>query len=125
MWRNWRRSALVWVAATAACGPLYHGGAPDAVVLFNNQSLNQANVYAVRTGGPEIRIGSVIANRREALRVPSSLTSAGSDVTIVARMIASNRTPRSGPIPLAPGDTIEVTLAIDERMLTVLPPRNP
>src|SRR4051812_21402118 len=102
MRRDWRRLAFVLVAATTACGPLYRGGAPDAVVLFNNESLNQANVYAVRTGGPEIRIGSVIANRREALRVPSSLTSAGSDVMIVARMLASNRMPRSGPIPLAP-----------------------
>jgi hypothetical protein len=39
------------------------------VVLFNNQSLNQANVYAVRSGGPQVRIGSVIANRaRDAAR---------------------------------------------------------
>ena len=125
MLRDWRRSAFVLAAATTACGPFYRGGAPDAIVLFNNQSLNQADVYAVRTGGPEIRIGSVIPNRREALRVPSSLTAAGSDVTIVARTVASNRTPRSGPISLAPGDTIEVTLAIDERTLSVLPPRNP
>jgi len=125
MLRDWRRSAFVLMAVTGACGPFYRGGPPDAVVLFNNQSLNQADVYAVRSGGPEIRIGTVIPNRREALRVPSSLTAAGADLSIVARMIASRRTPRSGPIPLAPGDTIEVTLAIDERMLTVLPPRNP
>ena len=125
MLRNWKRSACGLLAATAACGPLYRGGPPDAVVLFNNQSLNQADVYAVRGGGPQIRIGSVIANRREALRVPSSMTAAGSDLTIVARTVAANRVARSGPIPLAPGDTIEVTLAIDERALTVLPPRTP
>ena len=65
MLRDWKRSACVLVVATAACGPFYRSGTPDAVVLFNNQSLSQADVYAVRTGGPEIRIGSVIPNRRE------------------------------------------------------------
>jgi hypothetical protein len=125
MLRDWKRAVCVLIAATAACGPFYRSDTPNAVVLFNNQSLNQADVYAVRTGGPQIRIGSVIANRREALRVPSSLTGAGSDVTIVARTLASNRVSRSGPVSLVPGDTIEVTLAIDERALTVLPPRNP
>jgi hypothetical protein len=122
---NWKRSMCVLIAATAACGPFYRGGPPDAVVLFNNQSLNSADVYAMRGGGPEIRIGSVIANRREALRVPSTVAAAGSDVTIVARTTASRRMPRSNPITLLPGDTIEVTLPMDERMLTVLPPRNP
>ena len=125
MLRYCKRSTCVLIAATVACGPLYRGGPPDAVVLFNNQSLNQADVYAVRTGGPQIRIGSVIANRRETLRVPSSMTAAGSDLTIVARTVSANRVARSGPIPLVAGDTIEVTLSIDERALTVLPPRTP
>jgi hypothetical protein len=124
MLRSRRALSGLAIALATACGPLHRGGVTDAVVLFNNQSLNQADVYAVRTGGPEFRIGTVSSNRKDALRLPPTFTGAG-EVTIVARTLASNRTPRTGPLTLAAGDTIEVTLPVDERVLTVLPPRTP
>lgn len=119
-----RRVVVFAAIALTACGPFRRGGSNDPVILFNNQSLNQADVYAVRSGGggQDLRIGTVFSNRREALRVPALFTTAG-DVTIVARMFASNRTPTSGPLSLIPGDTIEVSVANDERLLTVLPAR--
>jgi hypothetical protein len=118
------RFLLLTVAAVAACGPFHQGRTPDSVVIFNNQSLDQADVYAARGGGGEVRIGTVFSNRREALRLPSAVSSSG-DFTVIARIFASNRRPRTGPLQLAIGDTIEVTLPPDGRSLTVLPPRSP
>lgn len=124
--RSLRRAIALASTFVAACGPFHRGnGVPDAVVIFNNQSLSQANVYAVWAGGEQVRIGTVFGGRTEKLRVPGSITSTGTDISIVARLFASTRVPRTGPIHLAPGDTIEVTLPSDERILTVLPPRSP
>ena len=116
-----RIGVLALACAAAACGPFRRGAnAPDPVVFFHNQSLDQADVFAVRSGGNAIRIGTVFAGRREALRVP--LGAAGDrTVNIVARILATSRAPRTGQITLAPGDSVEVTLSSDEKMLSVLP----
>lgn len=110
-------------AFALACGPLRRGGQPEAVIYFDNQSVAQADVFAVAPSGNRVRIGTVFAGRREALRVPPSALGGGSSVTIVARLLASSRTPTSGPITLLPGDTLEVRLPPDARMLSVLPAR--
>jgi hypothetical protein len=115
--------ALVMVAA-AACGAFRHrvGDArPDPIVIFNNQSMDQADVYAVGSAGQPVRIGTVYSGRRENLRVPSGATGGSGTVNIIARIFASNKAPRSGSISLAPGDTVLITLPVDEKMLTVLP----
>ena len=114
------------IAALAlACGPLRRGDTPQAVVIFDNQSFAQADVYAVRAGGGgSFRIGTVFPGRRETLRLPSSALGGGT-VTIVARLLASSRVPSSGPLSLAPGDSLEITLPPDARVLTVLPARQP
>lgn len=92
--------------------------------MFNNESLDQADVYAVQSG-ERLRIGTVFSGRREALRVPASLVSGGVGVNIVARILASSRTPSTGSLTLLPGDTVEVTLPANLSMLTVLPIRQP
>jgi hypothetical protein len=120
-----RRFSLLLLAMAVACGPFRRGGPPDPVVIFNNQSLDQVDVYAVRSGGFEVRVGTVMSNRRELLRVPPSVASAGSDFNITARPLASSRLIRTGALQLATGDTIEVTLPSDGRGLIVLPPRTP
>ena len=113
------------IAALAlACGPLRRGDNPQAVVIFDNQSFAQADVYAVRAGGGSFRIGTVFPGRRDTLRVPSTALGGGT-VTIVARLLASSRVPSSGPLSLAPGDSLEITLPPDARVLTVLPARQP
>lgn len=113
--------SFAFAVVALACGPFRRYDAPAAIVLFNNQSLSQADVYALRPGGPQVRIGTVTAGRREALRVPDAFTA--SDFNIVARLIGAARGVATGPITLSRGDTIEVTLPSDARMLTVLPPR--
>jgi len=117
-------AAAALTITAAACGPFHHGGPalPDAVVIFNNQSMDQADVYAVGTGGQPVRIGTVFSGRSEMLKVPAGSTGGGNSVDIIARIFASSRAPRSGPIALSPGDTVLVTLPVDEKMLTVLPP---
>jgi hypothetical protein len=117
--------AVIAATIATACGPFSRNSAPESVVIFNNESLNQADVYAVRTGGPEFRIGTVSSNRREALRVPSSITSGGGSITIAARTLASNQTARTSPLTLLTGDTLEVTLPSGQSILNVLPTHRP
>ena len=118
-----RIAVLMFVVLSAvACGPFRHSGPPDAVVLFKNDSPDQADVYAIGSGGQPLRIGTVFAARSELLRVPSSITGGANRVNIIARIFPSMRAVGSGPFSLAPGDTMNVTLTADEKLLSVLPP---
>lgn len=110
-------------ASAAACGPFRRGGPPDGVIIFKNQSSDQADVYALGSGGEPVRIGTVFAGRTENLRVPQGIIGGADRVNIIARIFASPRTVASGAFSLAPGDTMAVTLSSDEKMLSVLPPR--
>lgn len=120
-----RAAILTTIAASAlACGPFHRGGTPDSVVLFRNQSTDQADVYALGSGGEPIRIGTVFSGRTEALRVPTSVTGGANRVNVIVRIFASSKVVASGPFTLAPGDTMEVTLPSDEKILSVLPARS-
>jgi hypothetical protein len=118
-----RRVAILAAVAIAAfaCGPFHRGGPPDAVVVFKNQSTDQADVYALGPGGAATRIGTVFAGRTDTLRVPSSITGGANRVNVVARIFATSKIVASGPFTLAPGDTMVVTLGQDEKLLGVLP----
>ena len=96
--------ALV-MGLAAACGPLRKGGPAPARVIFSNQSLDQADVYAVSSGGAQTRIGTVMAGRTDTLRVPSGAMGADYSTNIVARILARSRTPSTGRFALNPGDT--------------------
>jgi hypothetical protein len=120
------RRALVVVTAAFAltgCGPFHRGSQPESVVVFRNQSPDQADVYAVGSGGDPIRIGTVFAGRTETLRVPTSVTGASSRVNVIARIFASGSLVVTGPFTLMPGDSMDVTLTSDEKILSVLPSR--
>lgn len=121
------RGALVVVAAAMAltsCGPFHRGSQPESVVVFRNQSPDQADVYAIGAGGDPIRIGTVYAGRTETLRVPSSITGASSRVNVVARIFPTGRVVVTGPFTLMPGDSMDVTLTGDQKILSVLPSRS-
>jgi len=114
--------ALVCTLAAAACGPFHKGqGPPPAYLIFTNESLDQADVYAVLSGNQPIRIGTVAAGRTDTLTVPTEVVTRGENVNVVARLLARSSRPSSGPIPLHPGDRLEVRLPIDQKMLVVLP----
>ena len=112
-------------ALAAACGPMRRGGAPQARIVFSNESLDEAAVYAVSSGGQQTRIGTVMAGRTDTLRVPAGAMGGDNATNIVARILARSRTPSSGRITLNPGDVVQVTLSSDERILSVLPGREP
>jgi hypothetical protein len=97
--------------------------AADALIAFHNESLDQADVYAVAPGSEFQRIGTVFPGRVDTLRVRSSMLATGSGVNIVARLLARSNTPSSGNIPLHSGDMYDVTLTTDGRTLNALPSR--
>src|SRR4051812_17545382 len=70
-----RISMLAAVAIFAiACGPFHHGGGPpDPVVVFRNDSPDQADVYAIGSSAEPMRIGTVFAGKSETLRLPLSV----------------------------------------------------
>lgn len=110
--------------SVAACGPFRHGtGEPDAVVVFHNQSPDQADVFALGPGGDPVRIGTVFAGRTESLRLPQSVTGGANRVNVIARVFPTGRVVASGPFSVGPGDSMDVTLTSDEKMLSVLPSR--
>ena len=113
--------ALATIAA-AACGPRRHRApSDDPVIIFDNQSLTQADVFILARGASPMRIGTVFGGRRETLRVRTGMVAGGTPVNIIARLFATNRAVTSGLVSLARGDTIAVTLPSDERTLSVLP----
>lgn len=115
--------AVVTAFALTGCGPFHRGSQPESVIVFRNQSLDQADVYAIGSGGNPTRIGTVFAGRSETLNVPASITGGGGRVNIVARIFASGILVVTGPFTLLPGDSMDVTLTSDEKILSVLPSR--
>jgi hypothetical protein len=122
--RRWIACLAVCLSA-AGCGPFHRGNQPESVVLFHNQSTDQADVYAIGMGGDPIRIGTVFAGRTETLRVPESVTGGANRVNIIARIFASGRLVVTGPFTIVPGEPMDVTLTMDEKILSVLPSRGP
>jgi hypothetical protein len=121
-------SAIALGAATIlgiqACSPLRHGGTganAPAIVYFTNESADQADVYAVVSGSQPVRIGTVFSNRTDTLRVPGDIAARGSNVSVVARLLARNNVPSTGPLAIHPGDKLSVRLPADQRQLVVLP----
>lgn len=113
--------ALTALAGTA-CGPFHLGSRDLATVIFTNDSLQQADVYATIANADAVRIGTVLAARTDTLTVPSSVTTqAGGQTNIVARLLAGNAQPSTGLISLRPSDVIRVRLTADARALFVTP----
>jgi hypothetical protein len=119
-----RLSLLAAFLSVTACGPFHRGGTPDPVIVFVNDSPDQADVYAVSSGAP-VRIGTVPSGRREVLHVPQTVLGGSHSIEIIARIFASNRYARSGQITLDPGDSVDVRLQADEKLLSVLPSASP
>lgn len=110
------------IGLAAACGPFHRGSdQPTTLLYFTNESLDQADVFAVFPGNPPRRIGTVMAGRTDTLTVPAEVASRGENVNVVVRLLARSARPSSGPLPIHPGDRLTVRLPVDEKMLVVLP----
>ena len=114
--------ATAGLVSTAACSRIMHGSdQATAQVIFVNQSLDQADVYAITDGGTSRRLGTVFAGRTDTLDVPSSVLASGGPVRIAARLLANSAAPRTGPLSISSGDVLRVTLPSSALTLTVLP----
>jgi hypothetical protein len=115
--------AMSLLAATSACGRFHHGGdepAMQAQIVFVNESLEQADVFAAAQGGETVRMGTVQAGRTETLNVPTQFVSRAT-VNIVARLLTRSGALRTGPIAINAGDRIQVRLPVNGNVLSVLP----
>ena len=115
--------ALLSAVTMAGCGPFHRGGQSDSEILFRNQSIDQADVYAMGPGGDPIRIGTVLGQKSSRLTVPQAVAGGSDRVNIIVRVFPSSRIVASGPFTLIPGGIMDVTLPSDENMLGVLPSR--
>jgi hypothetical protein len=113
------------IAVASACSPFRRqAGPPPAVLVFENGSLTQADVFIVSQGLGARRIGTVMAGRTDTLVVPSDITARRASVNIVARQLARSAAPQTGPVSIYPGERYEVRLSTDGRLLSFLPARS-
>ena len=117
------------VAGPVAAGGCRSGGArrpagpasAPTVLLFSNQSQYEAGVYLVQQGGVRRRIGTVMPGRTDSLLIRPGVVPIGSTVAVVARLLASNTSPTTGPFAVRPGDRFMVTLPPQANILSLLP----
>jgi hypothetical protein len=111
--------AMALTAAACSRNQTGQAGLQPAKIIFTNESLNQADVFAVIPGVDSRRIGTVFAGRTDTLTLPGDLALRG-DVRLVARLLAGG-TAGSGVVAVRPGDAIQVRLPLDMKTLVVLP----
>src|ERR1051325_9423842 len=109
-----RRYFVIAIAAAtlAGCGPLRAGSSDTAKIVFSNQSLDQADVYAITGAGEPVRIGTVTPNRTETLTVPPPF-STGIDFAVIARVLSRANPLGSGRLTLRPGESVSIRLPSD------------
>jgi hypothetical protein len=122
---RWTRLALaVLLTAGVSCAAIRKGsGNPPASVIFTNESIDQADVFAAGPNGISMRIGTVMAGRTDTLVLPPAVVSQGGSVSLFARMLAKSFVLRSGSFSMSPGDQVRIRLPSDQRALYVLPDR--
>lgn len=115
---------VVLMAAVAACSSLRRTPiSGNAHIIFHNNSLTQADVFVVAQGVGARRIGTVMAGQTDTLSVGPDIAGRGGTLNIVARLLARSQAPQTGPVSILAGETYEVRLPTDGRMLSFLPAR--
>jgi hypothetical protein len=82
--------------------------AESSVLLVTNNNWATAVVYAV-TDGQTLRLGSVETGMSATLRLPAAITASGR-VNLRVYTLAASDFYESGPIFLAPGETVELVV---------------
>ena len=121
------RWCLPFLLALTACGPFNRSRAAEAeaILIFRNQSVDQATVFAALPGRDPQRLGTVFPGQTDTLRVPSSITRSGSPVNIIARLLARPERPQSGSVTIGSGDVFVVTLNNNQSVLVITPAEAP
>lgn len=110
------------LVALSACAPFRRGPAgSDAVLIFRNESVDQATVYAALSTANFVRLGTVFAGQTDTLDVPVAVTARGQQVNIVARRFAEGDYAQSGSMLISRGDAYHVVLYTNQRLLSVMP----
>ena len=108
--------------AAAACGPFHMGSRERATLIFTNESVDQADVFATIGSSQTIRVGTVFSLRTDTLSVPESVTEqAGGRTNFIVRQLGRSYRPSTGPITLRSTDVVRVRLPSDGRSLFVMP----
>jgi hypothetical protein len=116
-----RLTCFVVLAAATACGPVRRvADEPPATIIFVNESIEQATVYAVAPGVDFRRLGIVFAGQTDTLTVPLDLTNRGGGLNIVARLLARSELPQTGPVTIRRGEQYQVRLPTDAKLLSFL-----
>lgn len=120
-------AAVTLLVAGSACGRLFTTNseadeAERAIVIFTNQSLDQADVFAVVPGNTPLRMGTVMAGRSDTLLVPVQAVNQG-NFNIIARLLGRNYMPSTGPVTIRPGDALDVRLGLNDKFLSAVPAR--
>jgi len=98
------------------------GSRERATLIFTNDSVDQADVYATIGSSQTIRVGTVFSLRTDTLAVPTSVTEqAGGQTTFIVRQLGRSYHPSTGPVTLRSSDVIRVRLPSDGRSLFVTP----
>ena len=118
-----RRSVLALALLSLGCGPFNRGARERTMVIFTNDSLEQADVYAVISGIDAVRLGTVQPTRTDTLYVPRSVSDRAGQTSLVARLLARTFQPSTGPLSFDGWDVIRIRLSPDGRTLFVLPAR--
>ena len=120
------RVLFAFLLLASACGRIRPGEAAEqARIIFRNDALEQASVYAAVSGaGDGTRIGTVMSGRVDTLNIPRALVGRG-NVVIYARLLARRGTPSTGQLSFHRGDILHVRLPSDARTLVVLPADEP
>jgi hypothetical protein len=116
------------LAATGSCGRFHSGAEPGTgptTIVFQNESLDQADLFAVRRSAGALRIGTVMAGRTDTLQIGTGEIPAGESVDFVARLLARRSAPHSGLVAVLPGQWLTVTLPSTANILSVLPGQPP
>lgn len=90
-----------------------------ATLVFVNQSLENAEVYAVTRGASQVRLGMVMQGERQTFEIPARLLRQGANLTIVARTSARARSISSGPVTATSGEAVHVTLPLGATHLII------
>ena len=116
------------LGATVSCGGFHSGAEPGTgptIVVFQNESLDQADLFAIRRSSGALRLGTVMAGRTDTLQIDTGTIPAGENVDFVARLLSRRSTPHSGQVAVLPGQWLTVTLPSTANILSVLPGQPP
>lgn len=100
-------------------------GEARATLEFINESSDRAEIFALERGGSTMRVGTVLGGKTEIIEIPQYVVARRATVVIAARLRLRSRVLTTGDMVIRPGEQLKVHLPADERMLVLLPGKDP